>query len=855
MKTLSISGETKTVSISGASSEPKTVSISGTPKEVSISAAPKSDNTGLFGTSFGTATNPFPGSGFLGRQLGISGPDASEAVLRAAQEPGQRARKGFGEIIDLAVPAPSQSNSIVRSQADVGRSIARDFLHVGSDFTAGSIDPESGVVAALGPIARPFIGPIAKGAKFLGKKIAEKAPALARPFVYRFGQPEAYKTMAENRIGAIGLGSEKAGETGKLLSEGLSQAEQQRVGQIIKGGLSTGQKEAPLREIATKAKDQLTKLGSQAVEEGLLDEKTYLKNVEKYMPRLYRKYEQATTSMPEVFGSKPQRILGKRFLQRQEIPEEVRNFMGEIKEPAYPVARGIAQITHDVETAKLFRNVAGKAEWASAAPIEGFIKMESTKRLGPLAGKYVHPEIARDINDIIRVPSDAEKMYKDMLHAWKFGKVILNPATHARNSWSNIILMDVVGGVDLLRQPMRIKQATQDLLKKGKWFKEARDADLLGHGYAAAEINGFLDNFDKPAETVFGKLLNAPKKIGRLAGETYQTEEKIFKLATFIDARESGLGIKEAAALSEKALFNYDKVSPFIKGLRNSPFGAPFITFTSKAIPAIAEAGIKHPMRLYKYKILFDSMENMAREKFDLSDHEVNTIKRNQRGSVVILPFKDKGGHLQTLDLSYILPWGDIGEQGGLDPLPPSMTPGGLVKPIGEALMFNKSMFKAGSSKFDPVKAQIYLDSDDEPTKWKKKIDYLYKSFMPSFAPPIPSYSPKKGFKISGISEGGYHTQKLINTQEGRADYFGRVRSLATVMADIMLGLKASPVDPKIMERFERVGIAKELKEIRTEVKNKYRNMGLSEEKKKEARQVMIEKAEQLLLRKSEMEE
>jgi len=210
---------------------------------------------------------------------------------------------------------------------------------------------------------------------------------------------------------------------------------------------------------------------------------------------------------------------------------------------------------------------------------------------------------------------------------------------------------------------------------------------------------------------------------------------------------------------------------------------------------------------------------------------------------VVILPFKDKNESLQTLDLSYILPWGDVGEQGGLFGLPPSLSPGGLLKPIAE-VAGNKSLFKAGYAQFDPIKAQIYLDSDPLSTKVRKSVDYFYKSYMPSFAPPIP-----------GVSAGGYHDEKLIKAQQGKPDYFGRVRSVSTVLADVLLGLKVSPVDATIFNQFDKLGLKKELDEMRREVKNKFRDKGATDQEKQDARDVLTEKIRVLLQKKSDMEQ
>src|SRR3990167_281783 len=91
---------------------------------------------------------------------------------------------------------------------------------------------------------------------------------------------------------------------------------------------------------------------------------------------------------------------------------------------------------------------------------------------------------------------------------------------------SNSILMDVVGGVDLQKQPALLAKSAKEMAKNGKFFQEAKAANLLGHEFSTAEINGFIDAFAKPAETVFGKIMNIPKKTARIAGRPYQAEEK-----------------------------------------------------------------------------------------------------------------------------------------------------------------------------------------------------------------------------------------------------------------------------------------------------------------------------------------
>lgn len=790
---------------------------------------------GLFGTSFGTARNPFP----------FMNPETSEAALVASREPGRLSRQGLKMGTDLIPDAQTPSfwkNIILNTPKTVGE--------VGAEFSASMLDPES--LLTMGADKAGLFKLVGKGLKAFSPivdNVAETFPtaskAIKRAFTYRFGQPKEYVAAAEGRLKNIAAGGEKAAEVGKSLSAGLGKKEQQTLGKVLVGQASAvpGSKMA---QIAEGARDELTRVGSDAVKAGLLDEETYLKNVKEYMPRLYRKYESYTKPSwlermanppepppaSEVFGANPQKISGSRFMGRGDISEEARTAMGEITEPAYPVAKGIAEITKDVETAKLFKEVADNPEWSSATAQGDYVLLEG-KKLGALNGKYVHPEIARDIQEINKMPGMVERIYNDLLSKWKFGKVVLNPATHFRNMMNNSIFLDQ-SGVDLLHQPKLLSRSLTEIKSNGAMFNEAKEAGVFGNEFYGNEIQKLLDNFDKPGETVFGKMLNIVRETPDKMGEIYQAEEKWFKMAKFIAEREKGATVKEAATEAEKWLFNYGKISPATKFFRQSPVGAPFITFTAKAVPRLLESAMNNPMRLYKYKLMTDAFENIARERFDIHDDDVKKIKRSARGTVMILPVKDHAGNLQTLDLSYILPWGDITESGGLFG-PPGISPGGnpLRTLLDVAPGYNKSPYTG---------KPVYLKSDSafsvknfQDSKAGKVVEYVFRQAVPSLTPAVP-----------GVTKGGYSFQKVMNAIAGTPDYFGRVRDVPTVLADVVFGLKVSPYSEQVTDVFAKSGLLKERDEIRGELMSKLANQSLSEEQKQKAKVIALEKLSRL---------
>ena len=90
------------------------------------------------------------------------------------------------------------------------------------------------------------------------------------------------------------------------------------------------------------------------------------------------------------------------------------------------------------ENAKFF-NAVGK-KFAKGAIEAGFEKLPSVKTLGSLAGKYVPEPIAFLLKSEFKPVMAFEKVTKPIMATFKFGKVVLNPATHVRNIISNYLL-------------------------------------------------------------------------------------------------------------------------------------------------------------------------------------------------------------------------------------------------------------------------------------------------------------------------------------------------------------------------------------------------------------------------------
>jgi hypothetical protein len=471
--------------------------------------------------------------------------------------------------------------------------------------------------------------------------------------------------------------------------------------------------------------------------------------------------------------------------------------MGEILAPGYPVAKGIAQMTHDIEAANLFKRISQNSKWAAADPLsapEGWKTLEG-KRFGALDGMAVHPEVAAEA-EWLRAPSGGfERAYRKALGSWKFGKVVLSPKTHIRNVLSNTFLAHL-GGMPLPYQPAYLAKAARALSSGNEAWQAAKSAGLLNSSFSQHDLRGLFDDVaarmggdapDMPKAVgrvgeLTSSMLAAARKAGAKAADLYQAEEDWFKMAMFLHQRDKGASVAEAAQHAEKWLFNYGKLTRFQDKYRT--YGAPFATFTFKSVPRVLESAVKTPWRIGGILAAAHYIEGAVNK--ELGDTpEVAQAKREMapewmRGGLpgapnfFRLPVRDDYGREYYLNLSYIFPWGDVAETTTGDGVFDSMNP--LNNPfakLGYEQLLNKEGFTGR-----PIVADADLAGKDRADKALTQLvsrgGHLVRGLAPTIVGDI-----QKGFAAA----------------KNEPDYRGRTRPFGAVAADALVGFKAYPVD------------------------------------------------------------
>lgn len=678
--------------------------------------------------------------------------------------------------------------------------------------------------------------------KFLEKIPGGKAVNRALIYGYKGDLPGAteYMTSFEDMRRFQASGREYAIDLGQRLQQ-LPEPRQMAVGEFIRGERGEGLAKNELA-LADEANWAFLELGKQAVDLGLLNEETFFKNAGRYMPRLYTEKE-FQGNLTRFGLSKPNRLDLSRFQKRKDIPKEIRTEMGEILTPGYPVAKGITQLTHDIEMGKFFRGIAERPEWSwkgrtfevlaadpeakswgvwegdqvrgvfssrkeayaarqqmmdewnSQNPVpEGFQQLPKNPKLGDLSEAYVHPEIYNDLMDAVRISSAGEKAWRTALGAWKFGKVILSPKTHIRNMVSNSILAHL-GGMPMYEQFVYLPRAAMELRGKGDIWMQAKKAGLLADTFTNQELRVLFDQVQNQMAGTGGSA-GLVGDLGRVAqgwdqvkgtlnkaAKLYEAEEQWFKLAKFMHNMErKGMDATAAAADAEKWLFNYSKLTRFQDKYRTSPLGAPFATFTFKAIPRIAEAAVKTPWRFALPAAMIMGLEEWARQEIgDTREQEKSKkairpeyMHTNLPGTFPRVPVVDDYGREHYLNLTYLLPWGDIAEGGGFGPIPGALMPfsqPGIKEAWEQAANYDLFTKK-------PMVSSEELAGKGTLEKLGTEATIRMKHAGASIAP-----TP-----VMDIA-------KAVSAIRNDPDYRGRERKFSVVLADAILGLKMYPVD------------------------------------------------------------
>ena len=417
----------------------------------------------------------------------------------------------------------------------------------------------------------------------------------------------------------------------------------------------------------------------------------------------------------------------------------------------------------------------------------------SKVKLGELSGKYVPKHIFDSIQEITKTRDMSEQVIGKVVAGFKFGKVVMNPATHGRNIISNKLLNWWKLGLGPWRIDLDI-EAGQNLLRKGKYWKELDNIGVLDDATYAAQELGVLWGKTEAA-TLLGKGRGLLGKSAKKLGDIYQGEEKFAKMAAYIFKRKQGLGIEDAWKAAESATFNYAQVTPFIRKVRTSLFGFPFITFTAKATPVAIETALKHPGRISAIGKIKQGIESQSDIK-KTARERASEPAWVRDGFYIKLPIKDKQGRSAYFDLTYIVPFGDLVSGDFVErqiSRETGLKEGAVIGALRKSPFFN--FVKEISNNQDFYEDKIWKDSDSQD----KQLGDLFRHLTKTYFPPLIADQIPGGY----VTKGKYQGQRRPSVLE-RSKLASTENQYRTLQQEMLrnVGLKIQPVSADIQETY-----------------------------------------------------
>lgn len=615
---------------------------------------------------------------------------------------------------------------------------------------------------------------------------------LAQKFQWMAGADPIFKETFErglkNTAVSTSLITEMSKDVAKIAPETASKIlSRDKVGRFFRTGLDklTGLSPEEFDSVS-KLYTKLDNLGKEAVDLGLLSQKKYEENLGEYIKNAYLEYE--TAKGKNIFGVGKVGIKG--IKARKEV-ENISEFgLTQVDNPAYLLFKSTFDLAKDVENAKMFKQVAEK--FGTDVAQDGFTKLPDGVRLGSLAGKYVPNHMADYLNEIIKPMDDS--IGRKLVGNFKFFKVIMNPATHARNIVSNKILNYWKLGMNPL-DPRTISSEAESIREitkgTGKWIDEARPLGYNVDTFASAEMKGLLDSPE--AMNALGKTEKTWQKVKTALGNLYQGEENQAKLSAYIFNRKyKNLAPEEAWKAAESATFNYAQVTPFVRKLRESLFGMPFITFTVKSTPLAAETLVKNPQRIGVIGKIKQAIESQS-DIVETDKERQNEPSWVKDGFYVKLPIKDKEGRSAYFDLTYILPFGDLMsgnffERGqNMETGTPEGLPTTAIKKV-PALQLISELTK--NKNFYGNK--IWKDTDST----EKQMADIMKHLTRTIAPPLVADQISVGYNDKG--------ERQFKGIRGALTPKEKANQQRTLMQELLrnVGAKVQPIDADIQETY-----------------------------------------------------
>tara|TARA_Y100001938_G_C8093938_1_gene436887 strand:- start:257 stop:3949 length:3693 start_codon:yes stop_codon:yes gene_type:complete len=590
------------------------------------------------------------------------------------------------------------------------------------------------------------------------------------------------------RIQAQGLGGTIASQFHDLVQKAklLNMDERKILYNILEGEEVSKIDSKKIMMLSKEARDVINKYGQMYVDYGLMDVKTFQRNANSYLRRIYSKDKEAPRIGDDL---KPRgQILkvteddyNKNYKNVKAVHENGQPIMvpGGIGDPKLVNHRGweiFDEVTEDGVKYKVIRWEYTKAERLAKGEIEdaaagieltgsymastisqfkfyddiyktpslsayvkgadgkyklndkfkglsdeamnkkGYYKMPETgikdtkvKKYGSLSGKYVLEEVYRNLLTAQKYREMGNnalfRKYRRLNGLWKVSKTAWNPTVHVNNIFGNVFFSDFAdvplfvgtkgegGLIDSFK--MLAKHNSKDPYKSETVYLAQKfgvfDADFIARELKTFDFAAIKSAYKYDANKtewtnavdIAGRVYEAVRK-NKVTGTLqnwYRLEDHIFRLNAFQHRLKMGDSASDAALFARRQFIDYDIDAPIVNALRHSV--TPFLAFSYRIIPLLAETAVVRPWKFAKYAALGYGLNKLGAEMGGGdAEREKQMLPEYSSGNIlgmpfmpqkeIKLPFKSEEGQSKYINIQRFFPGGDILDLRGTLPMVPA---------------------------------------------------------------------------------------------------------------------------------------------------------------------------------------
>lgn len=302
------------------------------------------------------------------------------------------------------------------------------------------------------------------------------------------------------------------------------------------------------------------------------------------------------------------------FKTRKDIPVEIRELMGEYKDPrlnfAKSLYRSVNMLENQLFLTDLKQNFMGTLFFTKPTG-DAFteISSEGNRNLRPLNGLYTTPEIAEVFDEYYQGKGQQDFFWRSfaaLSAGVKYGKTILSPVTHVRNFVSNLWFA-VNNAYDIRNGSKAFKAFTTAFSKKSSpeqaaYFERLTELRMIGNGANIGSIRNLMDamNADAVDQWTEKHLGGGVNTLRENAEKLYGAEDDFYRVLAFetekaryakalygapfenLSPAEQGTIEEKAAELTIAMLPTYSKVPKIVKNIQMFPFVGTFVAFPAE---------------------------------------------------------------------------------------------------------------------------------------------------------------------------------------------------------------------------------------------------------------------------------